>query len=200
MGEGRSRRSFSGRGGTEPGVRVRMLGALQGWGAGSPGLAWREQVWGSTWVATLHPTVIICSAWFAGSRCGTCTGWCRLRGSRAGHSAPCPRTRGPGAVLRTLGVPRSLPVGETNRDSYGQVTGTMAWTGREEPGLRPWRQLRRHCPWVGSSPPLIIGSEGLTEPLFSPSPHVRETEQGLQASTHSDDNDSGDHSAVRTLL
>lgn len=95
----------------------------QGSGSGCWGLGPREEelgvqeawVSGSTWAgAELVTLPMICPAWFPGSRLGTCISWYRRLGSRAGHSAPSPRTRGPGAALCTPGVPRSHPErGET---------------------------------------------------------------------------------------
>lgn len=178
-GEGSARGSRSGTGATEPGVGVRMRGppgsGAEGWGAGSPGVAWRKRVWGGTGTATLHCTAVICSAWFPGSRCGTCTGWCRLRGSRAGRSAPSPRTPGPGAVLRTLGVLRSLPAGDKRRQLWADAgtCGTERPGGgdAEDPGPSPCAGSADIGPGCGYLLPSSLAPAGSRRAPLSPQYH-----------------------------
>lgn len=99
---------------------------------------------------------MIFSVWFSGSRCDICTGWCRRRGNQAGHSAPSPRTRGPGAALHTPGVPRSHPDWERQRWRH-------PWTDSQSPGRgEPERQrCGRWAETPGDLSPLSRVSRGL---------------------------------------
>lgn len=85
------------------------------------------QVWAASGRRCPATRAVSRSSWFAGSSCSTCRGWCRLRGSQAGHSAPSPRTQGPGAALGTPGVPQSLPEGEKPMETpTGRASGPRA--------------------------------------------------------------------------